>query len=228
MAHFSKTGSLAQFQEFTRVVYAKMDDQHYSLWDLLTHEQRFAMRALKGIRKENKAKLTVNLVIAFTFLFAIANRLHINVEEEVWKRFPSMCSYCGSKPCQCKRYKVSKRQKVVVDTSKKPGSLAGYQKMFERIYPASERTLIHAGIHLAEEVGEVTEAIQNFLGQHFKKQFVEVELELADCISCIFGIANSADIDMAKELAKTYSDNCHVCHALPCACGFSKVVLFKS
>jgi len=223
MASFKGNGTLADFQKFIECVYAVPDDRIYSIWDLLTQQQRFVMRALKGIRKNNKEKLTTNLIISFSWLMAIVNRLHVDVEEEVWKRFPMLCSYCGHKPCACKKIKPTERAKVKVDDSLRPKTLSEFQNMFEEIYPEGKRTLADAGVHLAEEMGEVSEAIHNYLGQHQQKQFDNIKLEMADFISCIFGVANSAKINMAKELEKVYNNNCHVCHKAPCICRFTEI-----
>jgi NTP pyrophosphatase (non-canonical NTP hydrolase) len=224
MAKFTKKGTVADFQKFISDVYSLPDDRLYSIWDLLTQQQRFTMRALKGIRKGNVDKVKNNLFISFSWLTAIANRLHIDIEEEVWNRFPYLCSYCGWLPCSCKSIKSIERVGGKIDNNKRPHSLAAFQKMFAEIYPAEGRTKADAGVHLAEEMGEVSEAVHNYLGQHLQKQFQEVKLELADFVSCIFGVANSYDIDMAKELETAYSNNCHVCHQLPCECSFSEVV----
>ena len=100
--------------------------------------------------------------------------------------------------------------------------------MFEEIYPSTARTPADAGVHLAEEMGEVSEAIHNYLGQHMQKQFKEVKIELSDFVSCVFGVANSLNIDVSKELVAMYSENCHVCHNAPCTCNFSEVAAMKS
>lgn len=228
MAQFKKTGTLADFQKFIETVYSLPDDRLYSIWDILTQQQRFTMRALKGIRKGNSEKVKANLLIAFSWLMAIVNRLHIDIEEEVWNRFPYLCSYCGKLPCACKAAKSTERVMVKADQNRRPHSLAAYQKMFGEIYPAATRTPADAGVHLAEEMGEVSEAIHNYLGQHLQKQFREVQIELADFVSCIFGVANSLDIDVAKELGTMYTNNCHVCHEAPCACSFAEVAALKS
>jgi len=226
MINFKSTGSISDFQDFIKDVYSLSDDRNYSIHDILMQQQRFVMRALKGIRKDNIEKLKLNLLIAFSF--AMVNRLHIDIEDEVWKRFPYLCSYCGNKPCICKKIKPTARLKVKIDNDLKPKSLSGFQKMFNEIYPADSRTLADAGVHLAEEMGEVSEAIHNYLGQHQQKQFDEVRLELADFVSCVFGVANSAKIDMAQELGKMYSNGCHVCHDTPCVCSFSEVAKLKT
>jgi len=228
MRSFRRDGSIADFQTFNREVYGLLDDRLYSIWDLLAQVQRFGMRALKGIRKENKEKLKKNLLISFSFLTAIASRLHIDVEEEAWKRFPMLCSYCGKKPCSCKKIKLNKRKKVKINARLRPKNLAEFQNMFNMIYPATSRTLPDAGVHFAEEIGEVTEAVHNFSGQHQQKQFEEIKFEIADCVSCIFGVANSADIDCAVGLAEIFSNNCHVCHKAPCVCGFSVIARAKT
>jgi NTP pyrophosphatase (non-canonical NTP hydrolase) len=223
MASFKGNQSIEDFQIFNGIVYGPTDDRLYSMTDLLSHQQRFAMRALKGIRKDDKKQIKENLLISFSFLFAIANRLHINLEDEVWKRFPTMCSYCGKKPCVCKKVKPKSRKKITPKDSLRPRSLAEFQKMFNEIYPQKNSTLADAGVHFAEEVGEVSEATNNFLGQHRPSQFEAIKHEMADCISCTFGIANSAKINVADELEKLFYKNCHICHKAPCTCSFAYV-----
>lgn len=228
MASLKKTGTIRDLQEFIATIYALPDDRLYSVWDLLTHQQRFAMRALKGIRKNNIEKLEVNLLISLSWLMAVANRLHIDVEDQVWNRFPRRCSYCGKLPCACKVIKPSSRARFRINNTLRPHSIAAFQKMFEDIYPASSRTLAHAGVHLAEEAGEVSEAVHAYLGQHQQNQFDEIKLEIADLVSCVYGVANSGHIDIAKGLAKMYSHNCHVCHQSPCVCSFTTVAKLKT
>jgi NTP pyrophosphatase (non-canonical NTP hydrolase) len=223
MASFRKIDTLGDFQKFIRDVYAVPDDQLWSIWDLLAHQQRFAMRALKGIRKGDAEKIRVNLLISFSWLMAIVNRFSMNIEDEAWRRFPYLCSYCGKCPCVCKETKPSSRLKPKINDALRPHSLAEFQAMFAEIYPAPGRMIGDAGIHLAEEMGEVSEAIHNYFGQHRQKQFDAIKLEMADLTSCFFGVANSAGIDVAREFAKMYPNNCHICHEAPCVCSFSEV-----
>ncbi|MEK7515758.1 MAG: hypothetical protein AAB555_02410 [Patescibacteria group bacterium] len=228
MASLKKTGTIRDLQDFIAAIYSLPDDRLYSIWDILTHQQRFAMRALKGIRKNNKEKLKNNLLISLSWLMAVANRLHIDVEDEVWARFPKRCSYCGKLPCACRVIKPTSRARFRTDNNLRPHSIAAFQKMFNDIYPASNRSLADAGVHLAEEVGEVSEAVHAYLGQHHQNQFDEIKLEIADLVSCIYGVANSASIDIAKELAEMYLHNCHMCHQAPCVCNFATVAKLKT
>ena len=225
---FFPDSTIRDLQGFVEKVYGVPDDRIYSLWDLLIQEERFAMRALKGIRQNDMQKLGHNLLISFSYLMSIANRLHIDVDEETWERFPGLCSYCGKQPCACQTTKPSTRRKITADENARPKTLAEVQSMFGMIYPTDKRTMADAGVHLAEEIGEVSEAIHNYLGEHREEQFDEVKLELADLVSCIFGVANSAHIDIAKEFSEMYRDNCHVCHHAPCTCTFSDIVRLRT
>ena len=224
---FTADQSIMDFQKFSAGVYGEPNDRMFSLADMLSHQQRFAMRAIKGIRKGDNEKLKLNLLISFAFLASIANRLHINLEEDLWQRFPNLCSYCGHCPCVCKSARTEFRQKVLA-TGEKPKTLAEFQKMFDTIYPHESRSLTEAGIHLAEELGEISEAIHVYYGNHNKDHFDQICLEISDLISCIFGVANSAGVDVAGELALTFGDNCHVCHQAPCACSFLKIATIKT
>ena len=228
MYSFQKTGKLSDFQKLISDIYSFQDDRLYSIWDLLVQQERFTMRALKGVRKRDIDKVKTNLIISFSWLMSISNRLHIDVENEVWKRFPMLCSYCGKKPCVCKANKITVRVKMKIKDSLRPANLKGFQKMFNEIYPAKNRTTTDAGVHVAEEMGEESETIHNSLGQHLPEQFEDIKLEIADFISCVFGLANSADINVAQELSLMFKNNCHVCHKAPCICSFTKVINIKS
>lgn len=224
MARLLKTATPSDFQAFNQEVYGPADDRMYSIEDMLAHTHRFAMRALKGVRKGDKEKIRINLLVSLSFLFAIANRMHIDLEDELWARFPMQCSYCAHAPCACKKIKPSVRPRLKVDSTLRPHTIREFQTMFNSIYPASRRTHAEAGMHLAEEIGEVAEALHGYLGQHQQKQFEAIRHEIADCVSCMFGLATSAKIDVAVELATLFKNNCHVCHKAPCICTFGTIV----
>ena len=228
MIGFLPKGSLSSFQEVNEQIYGLPNDRLFSVSDLISNTERFTMRALKGIRKNDMEKLKKNLMIALSFATAVANRFHIDIEEITWKRFPGKCSYCGKAPCVCKKIKPSKRVKIIRESSKKPSTLAEFQAMFNHIYPSDARTLSDVGVHLAEEMGELSEAAHFYLGDHSSQLFKETREELADYVSCFFGVANSADIDVAKTLYEMFDNGCHVCHKAPCVCSFSHIVRFRS
>ncbi len=228
MASVKPTSSIQDYQKFVQEVYGLSNSRYFSLQDMLTNIERFVTRAMKGIRKGDKEKIKLNMMIAMSWFISMMNQLHIDIEEEVWKRFPYKCSYCAHCPCACKAKKIQTRQKATIDNKKRPKTMAQFQEMFNEIYPATTRTLDHAGVHLAEEMGEIAEAILVYRGSHLNESFKDVVLECADFVSCSMGVCNSLGINLAKEIAKEFPDNCHVCHKAPCECTFTDIVQFKS
>lgn len=228
MASVKQDTTINEYQNFVKEVYGLPNDRFFSLWDMLTNVERFGTRGLKGIRKEDKDKTKINFLISFSWLISMMNQFHIDLGNEVWKRFPYLCSYCASCPCCCKEKKIRKRQKVFGDEKKRPKTLEDFQSMFSKIYPPETRTLEHAGIHLAEEVGELAEVILTYRGGHKEEDFDNIPLEAADLFSCFMGVFNSLRISMTKELSIMFSNNCHVCNNAPCTCSFRTIAEFKS
>lgn len=228
MASIRRASSITECQNFAREVYGLNNDRYFNAEDMLTQIQRFAMRGLKGIRKNNSEKIKTNLMISFSWFLSLMNQLHIELEGEVWNRFPFLCSYCGTCPCACSEKRPESRQKAVSDEKKKPKTLEEYQMMLEKIYPAKTRTLEHAGVHLAEEMGEFSEAILQYRGRHEDKDFKNVKLEAADLFSCFMGVFNSIGADVAKDFSEMFNNNCHACKKNPCECSFEKIMGYES
>ena len=227
MAFVKQNTTINEYQNFVQEVYRLPNDRFFSPWDMLTNVERFITRGLKGIRKEDRDKTKFNLLISFSWLMSMMNQFHIDLENEVWKRFPYLCSYCASCPCFCKKNKVEERRKVFIDEKKRPKTLEDFQAMFSKIYPSETRTLEHAGIHLAEEIGEFAEAILAYRGGHKEEDFNNIPLEAADLFSCFMGVFNSIGKSMAKELSVMFSNNCHMCKSVPCTCSFKIITEFK-
>lgn len=228
MASIKEDTTIKEYQDFIKEVYGLPNVRHFGLWDMISNMERFTMRGLKGIRKKDQEKTKFNLLISLSWLISITNRLQIDLENEVWQRFPYLCSYCGTCPCSCKERRIKERQKVLADEKKRVKVLKDFQNMFNQIYPAGERTVENAGIHLAEELGEFSEAVLTYRGGHKEKDFEKIEIEAADLFSCFMGVFNSLDINIAKELSNMFSNNCHVCKNAPCTCQFLDITRFKS
>lgn len=220
--------TIKEYQEFVQDVYGLSNIRDFTLQDMLNNVERFITRGLKGIRKGDSQKIKLNLMISLRWFMLMVNQLQIDIEQEVWKRFPYMCSYCASCPCSCKAQKVQTRQKVTVNENKRPKTMEEFQKMFDKIYPASARTLEHAGMHLAEELGEIAESILTYKGSHKDESFKKIILECADLISCLMGVFNSLKIDLPKEISMEFYENCHLCKKAPCVCSFTDIMEFKS
>lgn len=219
--------TISDWQNFCLEVYGIPNDRDFGVMEMLSNVQRFIMRALKGIRKRDDAKTEANLLIAMSWFISLINQLHIDLDKALWERFPAVCSYCGHAPCVCRSRKIKTRQNIKIDESKKPKTLKEYQEMFQSIYPAETRSLENAGIHLAEEMGELSEAVMNYRGNHENADFSKIVLESADLFSCFLATFNSMHIDASKALKQMFQENCHVCHKLPCECSFPKIINYK-
>lgn len=228
MASIKPDTTIKEVQEFVGTVYNHPNDRFFDTSDMLCNIQRFAMRGLKGIRKRDTEKVVKNMFISIGWFMSLMNRLHIDIENELWNRFPYLCSYCGTCPCTCKAKHLDERLNVPIDHSKRPHTLKAFQKMHNDIYPDSNRTLDDAGVHFAEEVGEFAEALLAFRSERKSEDFEQVLLEAADYLSCYLDVFNSLNIDLAEELAKFYSNNCHECNDSPCSCSYTKIKTYKS
>ncbi len=228
MASVKPNTTIKEYRVFVEEVYGLSNDRYFSVGDMLANVGRFIMRGLKGIRKNDKKKARINLLVSFSWFTSMMNQLRIDIEDKVWKRFPYLCSYCATCPCSCKEKKLEKRQKVIINEKKRSKTLEEFQNMFGKIYPSEKRSIEHAGVHLAEELGEFSEAILTYRGGHKDEDFEGVELEAADLFSCFMGIFNSLGISVAKELSIMFSNNCHVCKNAPCTCNFIDITKFKS
>jgi len=228
MASVKKDTTITEYQNFIQEVYGLNNDRYFTAGDMLTQVQRFVMRGLKGIRKNNQEKIETNLLISLSWFVSLTNQLHIEIEKEIWQRFPYLCSYCANCPCSCKETHPKERQKTVEDEEKKPKTLEEFQTMFREIYSPQTRILEQAGIHLAEELGEFSEAMLNYHGQHKDADFEKVILEAADLFSCFMGVFNSIKVSMAEKLSKMFAENCHDCKKMPCQCNFMDIINYKS
>ncbi|MFH1671606.1 MAG: MazG-like family protein [Candidatus Portnoybacteria bacterium] len=228
MAFIKKNTTIKEYQDFIKEVYGLNNDRFFNTEGMLTQIQRFTTRALKGIRKGDKGKIRLNLLISLSWYNSLLNQLRIKIEEDIWKRFPYSCSWCSNCPCSCLKIHPKTRKKVRIENSKKPKTLEAFQEMFNKIYPKEKRTLQDAGIHLAEELGEFSEAISLYRGRRLEKDFEKITIEAADLFSCFMGVFNSMGVNYVEELAKTFSKNCHVCKKAPCQCSFPEIMGFKS
>lgn len=130
MPSIKKEITITEYQDFVREVYGLNNDRYFNTDGMLTQIQRFAMRALKGVRKNDQEKIKNNLIISLSWYISLLNQFHIKLEEEIWKKFPYFCSYCAVCPCSCLKNRPNQRQKIAIDQSKKPKTLAEFQTMF--------------------------------------------------------------------------------------------------
>lgn len=209
--------SLAGFQGLNSEIYLVVNDRNYSPAQMVSRVHRFVTRVLKLVRKGQTDGVGYHLSMALSWSFALANRFHIDLEKETWERFPGVCPYCGYAPCCCKE-RAQARKEVVADPAKRPATFREFQTMFREIYPAN--TLQESAMHLAEEAGELDEALEYFMGTHDDRLFAEVVVELVDAITNMCAVASCLNLDLAVEMEKHFSKGCSKCNEVPCGCRF--------
>jgi NTP pyrophosphatase (non-canonical NTP hydrolase) len=216
--------SLEDFQARNDAVYRQVNDRHYSAERMFARLHRHITHVLKAVRKGEQEKrpeayehIMYHLCMAFSWSLSMLNRYHINLADDMWRRFPGVCPYCGEAPCCCKK-RPKDRQKLVGKTrGQQPISFRDWQKMFAEVYP---NIVLVSAIHLAEEAGEVNEALHAHSATHQDDNFWKIVEELVDVVTNIFGVANCLKLDLAAGMAAYFSDGCPRCKKPVCECGF--------
>ena len=95
--------------------------------------------------------------------------------------------------------------------------------MFWKIYPS---TVLVSAIHMAEEAGEVHDALHEYLQADVYKDhwFQTVVDELVDVVTHIFAVASCRDISLTESMVQYFARHCPGCRGEPCIC---KSVLAK-
>jgi NTP pyrophosphatase (non-canonical NTP hydrolase) len=204
-------------QELNAGIYRVQNDRNYSTADMVSRIHRYVVQVLKAVRKGKTDRSGYDLSMALSWSLALANRLHLDLDQETWKRFPNVCPYCSNKPCACGER--PEERTVTREGGLKPETFSDYQKMFSQIYP--HNTLKDSAMHMSEEIGEVDEAVKYFTGTHNQMMFEEIVTELVDLITNMCAVASTLGIDLALEMKNLFLDGCPKCRCTPCDCWFT-------
>jgi len=182
---------------------------------------------LETDKKKKGADPRSFVIKAIAWWLALCGKLRIrSVEEMIWAKFPGVCSYCLKVPhsSNCKSSGNSPdwgRLQLIGSKAARPSSLGEWQRMFRDIYPATlENPAGRIYGHLAEEMGELAEAIRVF---EVVPGFVLNEAP--DVFAWILQIQNSLDHQSTSpgdwleiEFCRSYPDLCRYCAAEACEC----------
>ncbi len=210
--------SLQTFQDLNRTIYCIVNDRNYSNADLVSYVLRHITRISKGVRKGNYDSMDLWFCMASGWLFAVANRFHISLEDEMWKRFPRKCPYCAFMPCACKKRAPSRSVFNDEPTTSRPASMQDWQKMFFAIYP--DNSAEGSAWHLFEEIGELSERVRNFSAKHDAESFEKIKEEAVDVLANLFAVASCLKIDLAEVSARYFANGCPECEECPCQCSY--------
>ncbi len=219
----NKNSSLAEFQANNSKLYLVVNDRNYSIDEMFARLLRHVTHILKAVRKAEQGEridpeyVEYHLCMAFSWTLALLNRFHIDLSKDMWVKFPGLCPYCLSAPCCCKQRPKKRKKLTGKSRGKRPVRLRDWQKMFAEIYP---NVVLISAIHLAEEAGEVDEALHAHSATHQEEMFDKAVEELIDVVTNIFAVANCRGIDLADRMTRYFSKNCPGCRHSPCGCGY--------
>ncbi len=228
-----QTNNLVEYQQYFESLYGKINDSRE--WEeIFGYLSRTTGYLTRAVLKKNAT--TQDFVRPLSWLFALASKADVCLQESFLKKFPELCPYCLEKPCCC--FKTGKKPRHEIAPFRQREELVRYydgvshfgQKDFSwcirnisGIYPNNEVIWHFSGpwmncSKLFEEVAELHEAFDKF--KINQKPITEVEEEFADVLAWILstwvGVFEKKSLD--DEIKSYFYDACPVCKQDQCAC----------
>ena len=224
--------TFGEWQEMFKVIYGDRNDEAYKgRGVLLLKLVAESKEIMKAIRKGKLLDLQQHIPDFFAWVFAYSNRHKIDLDIELWKKYPGVCPHCFvSQDCGCfdtphGDVDKSRLAAYINDTSNRPVSLAGWVLMLDRIYgKANGRKDIDAtklGLHLLEEITEVADvALIDYARQ---------KDETADVVAWLFALSrevmkNYPEFSLDDALYEQYSHVCSTCQKEKCNCPLERIL----
>lgn len=230
----NKPETVSDLQEYLKSLYGDVNagrDVEY-IFSYLFRNVSYLSRAIP--RGQNCVQ---NFIKTFSWLFAIANKLEIDLQESYLRKYPEVCPYCITRPCVCsktnkkpvsyiKEWKIQEELGVKYNIARSANpnpSIDSFVEKTNDLYPANTHIWKAAGptfhfFRLLEELGEVHEAYTSFCKG--TKNKIEIENELADCFAwtlSAWGIYYLGE-SLQDSFITYYYNSCPVCSSDPCKC----------
>ena len=230
--------SISDFQRYFDSLYGSLNSERnwQDIYGYLARTTGYLTRStIKGSPK------TQDFCRAISWLFALSNKLEVNLEECLLRKYPGICPYCIEISCCCIRtgktplkempaHKIIEERavqyKVLNNYRTKGYSFSETVEILSKIYSANDAIWHFSGpwmtcSKLFEEVAELHEAISKNLVNEKPKE--NVNEEFADVLAWLLTAWNSCfrDKSLDDELISYFYQDCPVCRSLPCACSSS-------
>lgn len=194
------------------------------IFQYLTRHAGFASKAITNGPENESA-----FVRALSWLMALANKLEIDLQESLIRRYPEICPYCITSPCKCRDTKKrpfngAPAYKAKEELLYKSGiarealakDLDSFAGMLSKIYPNNATTWDSIGGYrhttkLFEELAEVQEAYSKHLSG--RKPVEAVAEELADFLAWLLTAwkLSHPDSSLTSFFVLFYEHGCPVC-----------------
>lgn len=221
-------------------IYEPIKNSERDFYQILARLVESIAKCSQYVNKSNEHEIAKQLPTLFAWFCSLvikATPKNTRLSEILWRKYPNCCPYCLTSPCVCPRGKKSledngeKLQELATkEKQHRPKTLFEWQEMFAKIYPRNPQGYDQKSnfIHLIEEVGEVAEAYRL---NYFHPE--NLNNELADVMTWIFGIANLIDskaqdnpkffngqnsYNLEDKIIEKYENGCPACQSHTCNC----------
>ncbi len=218
-------------------IYEPIQNSERNFYQVLARVIESIAKCSQYVNKSQDDEIADQLPTLFAWYCSLvvkAKPKGFRLSEILWQKYPDCCPYCLSNPCICPRNKSilddnleQLRDKAINNNSRRPHTLYEWQDMFARIYPRNPQGYDQKSnfMHLIEELGETSEAYRL---NYFHPD--NLDNELADVLTWIFGIANlidskakenfysSKEYNLEEKIFEKYKDGCPKCKKPHCNC----------
>ena len=191
------SNSIMGFQELNREIYGRQNNWFFSAPRIVSRMNRHAVKALMVVKVGGPIKargwkdvIAYRLAMTFSWSLALANKLHMDLEEQ--------------------------RRKKFVDTPFM--TLQEFQRMIES--HIDEHLAIGQTQNLLRDIAKVDEVLEDFFVLHEPSLFGEVGDNLLNVICRICEIATLSGLKLAEEMENQFGNGCPKCRKTPCGCPF--------
>ncbi len=91
---------IREFQKLIREIYLSRDAQRGADKTFLWFLEEVG-ELVRAYRRGEEDKVGSEMADVIAWLASVANLLNIDLEEELVKKYPSLCPLCSSSPCTC-------------------------------------------------------------------------------------------------------------------------------
>jgi hypothetical protein len=210
------TKTISDLLEINRQIYGVPDDRLLNIEEFFYYQEKYILRYLDDQSKNKVKDAKEVLIITSSWFLAFINRMQIDLEEGLKKRYPYKCPYCLEMPCYCDKNKEKHSQKTGRPTSLMPKNLPDWQKLIAKIYPDNKQEKLY--FELLRKLDSLHFTVRNFRRRLVKTRMKEVRIESVDYFVLLLRLFNLLGIDFTKGHLEFFKNGCFVCHKIPCEC----------
>ncbi len=184
-----------------------------------------------------KKVTTDDFMKVISWLFAICEKMDIDLEDAYISRFPGVCPYCITSPCDCRNtkkspvsyvpaYKIEEELNAKANVFRNTSVNITFDFVYKQsddIYPNNQIIWEYGGpwrhlVKIQEEISEIHEAISGVINTKMPKSLLGDED--ADAFAWVMSAWRITFIDRSfhDDFISYYYKGCPVCFGNPCEC----------